>query len=264
MAGLAKSTFFYHQARTPRPDPQAQLRQAVEDVFNENRSRYGHRRVHERLRQLGWQVSKKTVCKLMRQANLLCKVRRKRKFSNHAGAVGTVAPHLLERQFHADAPNQKWVTDITEFKVGEQKLYLSPLMDLFDHQIISHRMATSPNLELSNSMLKEALDRLEPGEAPLVHSDQGFQYRHSSWGELITSAGATQSMSRRGNCYDNAVMENFFGHLKEEVFHHEHYESLEELQEALEEYIAWYNTTRISSVLEGMSPVQYRAHALST
>ncbi|BAS17280.1 uncharacterized transposase-like protein HI_1721 [Arthrobacter sp. Hiyo8] len=155
------------------------------------------------------------------------------------------------------------MTDVTEFSVGDRKLYLSPVMDLFDRQIISYTLGISPNLELTNTSLSKALTTLKDGEKPLVHSDQGFQYQHHSWRNLLSAAGAAQSMSRKANCYDNAVMENFFGHLKEELFHRVRFISTQALTAALHEYISWYNTERISTKLEGLSPVQYRAQALA-
>jgi putative transposase len=203
------------------------------------------------------------VLKLMRSLQLLCKVRRRKRYNSHQGEQGRIAPNLLNRQFDAEAPNQKWVTDVTEFSVGDRKLYLSPVMDLFDRQIISHAISTSPNLALTNASLKEALACLEPGQQPLVHSDQGIQYQHLTWRTLLKDAGAVQSMSRKGNCYDNAVMENFFGHLKEELFHRVRFLNTEALATALNEYIRWYNNERISTKLKGLSPVQYRAQTLA-
>ena len=118
-------------------------------------------------------------------------------------------------------------------------------------------------MELTNSSLSKALAGLEQGRAPLVHSDQGFQYQHLTWRSLLDRAGAVQSMSRRGNCLDNAVAENFFGHVKEELFHRERFETVEDFTQALEEYIEWYNTTRISTALQGLSPAEYRTQALA-
>jgi putative transposase len=199
----------------------------------------------------------------MRALRLVCKVRRKKRYNSYQGEQGKIAPNELKREFEADRPNQKWVTDVTEFAVGDRKLYLSPVMDLFDRQIISYTIGTSPNLALTNTSLRTALACLEPGQQPLVHSDQGFQYQHASWRALLAGAGAVQSMSRRGNCYDNAVMENFFGHLKEELFHHVRFLDADALETALHDYIRWYNTDRISTKLKGLSPVQYRAQALA-
>ena len=263
VAGLARSTFFYHQAHLQAPDPKAELKAAITGIFTTNHARYGHRRIHSELLKKGWTVAKKTVLKLMRALGLDCKVRRRKRYNSYQGEQGTAAPNLLNREFNATAPNQKWVTDVTEFSVGDQKLYLSPVMDLFDRQIISHTMGTSPNLDLTNTSLREALTCLEPGQQPLVHSDQGFQYQHASWRALLEGAGAVQSMSRNGNCYDNAVMENFFGHLKEEMFHNMQYISTDALAAHLNEYIHWYNTKRISTKLKGLSPVQYRTQALA-
>jgi putative transposase len=263
VAGLARSTFFYHQARLQGPDPKEKLKAAVTEIFGTNHGRYGHRRVHTELVKQGWTVAKKTVLKLMRSLQLFCKVRRRKRYNSYPGAQGRIAPNLLDRQFEADAPNQKWVTDVTEFSVGDRKLYLSPVMDLFDRQIISYSVGSSPNLELTNSSLRSALACLEPGQQPLVHSDQGVQYQHVSWRTLLAGAGAAQSMSRKGNCYDNAVMENFFGHLKEELFHHVRFISTDALATAVNEYIHWYNNERISTKLKGLSPAQYRAQTLA-
>jgi putative transposase len=263
VAGLARSTFFYHQARLQAPDPQAALKAAVTEIFEKNHGRYGHRRIHTELAKQGWTVAKKTVLKLMRALRLVCKVRRKKRYNSYQGEQGRIAPNVLNREFEADEPNQKWVTDVTEFRVGDRKLYLSPVMDLFDRQIISYTVGSSPNLELTDTSLREALTTLEAGQQPLVHSDQGFQYQHASWRTLLEGAGAVQSMSRKGNCYDNAVMENFFGHLKEELFHRVRFLSTDAPAAALHEYIRWYNTERISTKLKGLSPVQYRAQALA-
>jgi putative transposase len=263
ITGLARSTFFYHQARLQAPDPREALKARVIETFEKNQGRYGHRRIHTELVKQGWTIAKKTVLKLMRSLRLVCKVRRKKRYSSYKGDQGKVVPNVLNREFQADGPNRKWVTDVTEFRVGDRKLYLSPIMDLFDRQIIAHAISSSPNLQLTNASLREALSCLEPGQQPLVHSDQGFQYQHASWRNLLKSAGAVQSMSRKANCYDNAVMENFFGHLKEELFHRVRFLSADALSAALHEYIRWYNTERISTKLKGLSPVQYRAQALA-
>ncbi|MET4588572.1 IS3 family transposase [Arthrobacter sp. 754] len=262
-AGLARSTFFYHQARLQAPDPQEAIKAAVTEIFKKNHGRYGHRRIHIEMVKYGWTVAKKTVLKLMRSLGLVCKVRRRKRYNSYQGGQGRIAPNVLNREFEADAPNRKWVTDVTEFSVGDRKLYLSPVMDLFDRQVISYSIGMSPNLVLTNTSLRQALACLEQGQQPLVHSDQGFQYQHVSWRNLLQGAGAVQSMSRKGNCYDNAVIENFFGHLKEELFHRVRFINTDALAAALHEYIRWYNTERISTKLEGLSPVQYRAQALA-
>ncbi|MDJ0393998.1 IS3 family transposase [Rhodococcus sp. G-MC3] len=261
VAGLARSTFFYHQSRLDSSDKQAELKAAITAEFDGSYQRYGHRPIHRVLKNKGWRVAKKTVLTLMRVLGLHCPIRRRRKYVSYQGQVGAVASNLLDRNFVAAEPNQKWVTDVTEFRVGVQKLYLSPVMDLFDRQIISYSLSRSPNLALTNSSLAGALATLRCSDAPLVHSDQGFQYQHTSWRTLLAGAGAVQSMSRKGNCWDNAMIENFFGHLKEELFHHVRYLDIDALATAVRSYIDWYNHDRISLQLEGLSPVQYRAQA---
>ena len=262
VAGLARSTFFYHQARISAPDRHAGLAAAIRDVFREHHGRYGHRQIQNKLASQGHRVAKKTVLQLMRRDGLYCPVRRKRRYSSFDGAVGQAASNLLARDFTATGPNQKWVTDVTEFRVGDRKLYLSPVMDLFDRQIIAYRTGTTPNLDLTNDSLRDAF-RAAPEASPLVHSDQGMHYRHQSWRAILTKQNATQSMSRKGNCYDNAVMENFFGQLKTEMFHHDRFATITDLTIAIDGYIVWYNTVRTLTRLEGMTPVEYRAHALA-
>lgn len=263
VSGLARSTFFYHQKRLNDPDPRQELKDAIIEVFTTSQRRYGHRRVHAVLRGAGWQVAKKTVCKLMRELNLVCKARRRRGYVSYRGEVGEVADNLLDRDFTATAPNQKWVTDITQFTVADTKIYLSAVMDLFDRQIIGYSISRSPNMALVLESLDQALPTLRAGERPLVHSDQGFQYQHRRWRERLAAVGAVQSMSRKGNCHDNAMIENFFGHLKEEAFTHEAFDSVESLHTALTDYLNWYNHDRICEDQANLSPAQYRAHTLA-
>ncbi|WP_246446340.1 IS3 family transposase [Saccharothrix violaceirubra] len=262
-AGLARSTFFYQQARLARPDPHAELKTAITEEFEAAHGRYGHRRVHLVLSRKGRRVARKTVLKLMNTLGLVCKVRRPRRHRSWQGQTGTTAGNLLNREFGASSPDTKWVTDVTEFRVGDRKIYLSPVIDLFDRSVIAYSCGLSPSLELTNSSLRAAIATLPAAARPLVHPDQGFHYQHVTWRRLLADAGLTQSMSRRGNCLDNAVAENFFGHLKEELFHHTTFDTVEEFTAALHEYIDWYNTTRISTTLKGLSPVQYRAQALA-
>lgn len=176
-AGLARSTFFYHQARLTAPDPQAGLKAAIREVFEASRRRFGHRRVWAKLRAQGWIVAKKTVLKFMRDLGLRCEIRRKR-FRSFKGEVGKTFPNLLQRDFTTTGPNQKWVTDVTEFHLDGEKVYLSAVMDLFDRQIIGATIGPSPNLALTNTSLEQAVGRLREGDHPIVHSDQGFQYQH--------------------------------------------------------------------------------------
>ena len=262
-AGLARSTFFYHQARLDIPDGHAGLKAEIRRLFDRHNGRYGHRRIRDELRAAGWVVSKKTVLKLMRQLGLRCTIHRKKRYNSFKGEVGTIAPNLLQRDFTATGPNQKWVTDVTEFTVGDRKVYLSPVMDLFDRQIIGYTTGLSPNLQLTNTSLRQALTTLRSGDAPIVHSDQGFQYQHLSWRRILTEAGCVQSMSRKANCLDNAVIESFFGHLKDELYCNTTFLTVHALVTAIDVYIAWFNTERAHSTLKGLSPAKYRTQALA-
>jgi putative transposase len=261
IAEVARSTFFYHQARLARPNPDRELDAAIREVVTRTKGRYGHRRIHRELGNAGWRVAKKTVLKRMRVLGLGCQVRRRKRFTTYRGDIGGAAPNTLDRAFSASHPNEKWVTDVTEFRIGEEKLYLSPVMDLYDRQILAYTTGRSPNLALATQALREALATLGPTDHPLIHSDQGFQYQHRAWQELVARAGATSSMSRKGNCLDNAVIESFFGHLKSEVLL-ERFPTIDALETAVHAYIRWYNHDRTSTTLNGMSPVQYRAHTI--
>lgn len=262
-AGLARSTFFHRQAALKTPDRHAELRAQIHEAFTVAKGRYGHRRIHAVLRRHGWQIARKTVLKLMREENLVCKVRTRRKYSSYKGQVGKIAENLLKREFETDAPNTKWVTDVTEFKIAERKVYLSPVLDLFDRSIVSYSVSQSPTVSFTNESLIAAIGTLAPGETPMMHSDQGFQYQNSSWQKLLSDAEMAQSMSRKGNCLDNSVMENFFGHLKEEMFHRQEFTDTEVFTTELRDYIHWYNTDRISLTLQCLSPMEYRAQALA-
>ena len=198
----------------------------------------------------------------MKELGLKSIVRKKRKYSSYKGEIGKVAPNLLKRNFEATAPNQKWVTDVTEFKVGEQKLYLSPLIDLYNGEVISYNLSTSPNYAQIVDMLDKAFEREKNLDGLILHSDQGWQYQMKKFQTTLKEHGIRQSMSRKGNCLDNSCAENFFGLLKSELFYINKYTSLKELEKDIIEYIDWYNNKRIKSKLKGMSPVEYRSHSL--
>lgn len=192
---------------------------------------------------------------------LRCKVRRK-KYKSYKGDVGKSAPHILKRDFKAERPVQKWTTDVTEFSVSEGKLYLSPILDMYNGEIISYDIGRSPNFQQTMSMLNAALSRYKDLTGLILHSDQGWQYRQMEYQHKLKERGIVQSMSRKGNCLDNAMMENFFGIMKSEMFygHEKEFQTLEKLELAIREYIEYYNHIRIKLRLKGMSPVRYREH----
>jgi putative transposase len=206
-------------------------------------------------------VNHKKVQRIMRELGLKCIVRMK-KYRSYKGTVGKIAPNILERNFNATKPNEKWVTDITEFKLFGEKLYLSPMLDLFNGEIITYTVDSRPVYTLVSGMLDQALEHKTDEDTLLIHSDQGWHYQMPQYQQTLKEQNITQSMSRKGNCYDNAVMENFFGILKSEFLYTEEFDSIEHFKVELDQYIHYYNHKRIKAKLKGMSPVRYRTHAL--
>lgn len=257
-AGLARSTLYYHLARREVRDKYAGVKALITSLFHEHKGRYGYRRLHCLLRKRGWTISAKTVRRLMSAMHLKSPVRRK-KYRSWRGVCGREAENILQRNFRAGKPCEKWVTDVSEFNVRGQKLYLSPVLDLFNGEIVAWAVSRSPAMELVSRMMKKALKRLKGDEKPLIHSDRGWHYQMKSYQRMLEKKGLRQSMSRKGNCLDNAVMENFFGHLKAEMYHRREYEDTEELEKDIRAYIRYWNQKRIKLGLGGLSPAEYRA-----
>jgi len=261
-AGLSRSTFYYHLKAQGLADKSAALKAKIGAVYQRHKGRYGYRRITADLRRTGQWVNHKKVQRLMQILGLKSVVRVK-KYRSYRGEVGRVAPNLLDRQFDAAGPGQKWVTDVTEFNVNGQKLYLSPVMDLYNGEIVAYETSQRPVFTLVSTMLRKAFKRLSPSEKPMLHSDQGWQYQQPAYRDMLVTQGITQSMSRKANCLDNAAMESFFGTLKAEFFHLGRFESIEQLQAGIRQYIHYYNHERIKLKLKGLSPVQYRTQALT-
>lgn len=259
VAQLSRSTFYYQAKALEMGDRHANLKARIKALFECHKGRYGYRRITAALRHAGQCINHKTVQRLMGNLGLKSLVRPK-KYRSYRGAYAPV-PNLLDRQFRAERPNQKWVTDVTEFNVRGEKLYLSPVMDLFNGEIVSYAMQRRPQFSLVSSMLKQALSKLRAKETPMLHSDQGWHYQMQAYRRLLADRRLTQSMSRKGNCLDNAAMESFFGTLKSEFFYLNRFDSIEQLQDGLRQYIHYYNHQRIRTKLKGLSPVQYRNQA---
>jgi len=187
--------------------------------------------------------------------------RRKSKYKSYKGEVGKIAPNILNRTFNAIEPFKKFVTDVTEFNVCDDKIYLSPILDLYNNEILSYAISQSPNFSQTREMLQGLFNKLPKQASLILHSDQGWQYQMKEYQRALQEHNIVQSMSRKGNCLDNSVMENFFGRLKVEMFYGEKFETVDEFVHCLEEYINYWNTERISLKLNGMSPVQYRTHS---
>ena len=225
-------------------------------IYHENKGRYGYRRITAELRKRNFLLNHKTVQRLMKELGLVCRVRMK-KYRSYKGEVGKIAPNLLNRDFRAEKPNQKWVTDVTEFGLFGEKLYLSPILDL-----ISYTISDRPVLSMVTTMLDEAFAKIPVGTNLILHSDQGWQYQHRRYQRMLREKGIRQSMSRKGNCLDNAVIENFFGLLKSELLYLQEFRSMEHFKLELIEYLDYYNR-RIKAKLKGLPPAIHRQQALS-
>ena len=261
-AELPRSTFYYQKQALAVSDKYQAVKAQIKTLFAEHQGRYGYRRIRLALRTKGHWLNQKTVQRLMQELGLKSLVRPK-KYRSYQGECGKVAPNILQRRFRAERPNQKWVTDVTEFNVKGEKLYLSPVLDLYNGEIISFEMARRPVFALVGQMLQKAIAKLGADEKPLLHSDQGWQYQMAAYRQQLAEKGMVQSMSRKGNCHDNATMESFFGTLKSEFFYLKKFSSLEQLEKGIVEYIHYYNHDRIKLKLKGLSPVQYRTQPLS-
>lgn len=255
---MARSSFYYHNLRS-KIDKYQDIKKQIKSIYHQHKGRYGYRRITDELRKLGIIINHKTVLKLMNSLELKSLIRRK-KYQSYKGEQGKIAPNVLQRAFKADNPNQKWVTDITEFKVKDKKLYLSPVMDLYNQEIISYQLSERPVFNQVIQMLKKAFKTTKNTKDLILHSDQGWQYQMKPYQALLKKKGIVQSMSRKGNCLDNAIIENFFGILKSELFYLKKFNSIDELKNEIKQYIYYYNNERIKSNLNKMSPIQYRTH----
>jgi len=257
IAEIPRSTYYYWVKALQRPDKYLEIKELIQQIFEKNEGRYGYRRITLECHNRGYVINHKTIQQLMKQLGLKSMVRMK-KYRSYRGDIGEAAPNILDRDFHADKPNQKWVTDVTEFSMFGEKLYLSPILDLYNGEIISYQFEKRPVFKLVTDMLEKAFEKIELDDCPILHSDQGWQYRMKRYQQLLQERNITQSMSRKGNCFDNAVIENFFGHLKSELLYLQNFNSMEHFIQELEKYIYYYNNHRIKAKLKGLSPVQYR------
>ena len=249
VAQLPRSTYYYYVNKAKKPDKYTKIKEEI--------IRYGYRRITLELHNRGYQINHKAVQRLMKILGLKCMVRIK-KYRSYKGQIGKIAPNLIQRNFKAEAPNQKWTTDITEFSLFGTKLYLSPILDMYNGEIVSYNISEHPVLNQVLDMLDKAFLKISDNTNLILHSDQGWQYQHKQYQKRLQKKGIRQSMSRKGNCLDNSVMENFFGLLKSELLYLQEFSSIEEFRIELERYIDYYNNKRIKSKLKGLSPVEYR------
>ena len=243
-------------------DKYESAKEEITAIYHENKGRYGYRRITAELHNRNQPLNHKTVQRLIKELGLVCRVRMK-KYRSYKGEVGKIAPNLLNRDFRADKPNWKWVTDVTEFSLFGEKLYLSPILDLCSSNLVSYTISERPVLSMVTSMLDKAFEKIPDGTNLILHSDQGWQYQHRQYRRMLREKGIRQSMSRKGNCLDNAVIENFFGLLKSELLYLQKFQSMEHFKQELIEYLDYYNNRRIKAKLKGLPPAIHRQQALS-
>ena len=257
---MAKSSYYYQRAVMKQSDKYAEIRIRIKIIFQENRNCYGYRRIHGELKKIGITVSEKIVRRIMKEEHLTVPTKRMKKYSSYKGEITPEVDNIINRDFHAEQPNTKWLTDITEFAIPAGKVYLSPVIDCFDGMVVKWNIGTTPDSILVNKMLEDAIGTLLPSEHPLVHTDRGCHYRWTGWIERMQAAGLTRSMSKKGCSPDNAACEGFFGRLKNEMFYGRSWVgvSMDDFINEINSYIEWYNTKRIKQSLGYMSPAEYR------
>ena len=253
---MAPSTYYY--SIKERPDKYADLRKEIARVFEKHKGRYGYRRICLQLREEGYTFNHKTVAKLMAEMGLHAH-KHKRHYRSYKGEVGRIAPNVLEQNFEAEAPNRKWTTDVSQIEIKGKKCYLSPILDMWNGEVISYTLSSRPDMSMVVNMLRKAFRKHQSLTGLVMHSDQGWLYQQTHYQYLLREHGIIQSMSRKGNCLDNAMMENFFGLMKNELLYPNDWDNIETFKTALIQYIRYYNHDRIKLRLK-TSPVKYRTH----
>ena len=258
-AKMARSTYYYQLKQLAKEDRDKALKAEIQAIYDEHKGNYAYRRIYLELRNRCYLVNHKKIQRLMTAMGLKARIRRNRKYSSYKGEIGKKADNLINRQFQASKPYEKCYTDVTEFALQEGRLYLSPVLDGYNSEIIDFTLSRSPDLKQVQTMLDKAFPA-ESYKDTILHSDQGWQYQHQSYHHFLKAKGIRPSMSRKGNSPDNGMMESFFGILKSEMFYglETSYQSLDELEQAITDYIYYYNNKRIKIKLKGLSPVQYR------
>ena len=231
----------------------------IQDIYDQNKGLYGVRRVYRELVNRGFHINHKKVQRLMHKMSLKGK-RPKEKYHSYKGKVGKVADNIINRDFSTNAPLEKWTTDVSQFNFSWGKCYLSPILDMNTNEIISYDLSLHPNMKQIINMLDKAFKKFPNTKGLIFHSDQGWQYQHKTYRKRLKDQGIIQSMSRKGNCYDNCIMETFFGRIKNEMYYgnEKEYKSFSQFKKAVDEYIDYYNNQRIQSKTKWMPPVKYR------
>lgn len=258
IAELKRSTY-YEIIRKENIDKYREIKEKILEIYNASNKIYGYRRIRQELIKAGYKISKKLTLKLMKELKIQgIRSKSKSKYNSYKGEEGTVVENLLNRDFEANNINEKWVTDISELKINGVKLYLSPLIDLYNDEVISYELTKSPTIEVVKKMVEKGIKRLKEGNKPILHTDQGTQYRSASYQKYLQNNNIQPSMSRKGNCWDNAKAENFFSILKNEFYYVQRFKDEKDFRKKLEKYIQYYNEKRIKEKLNWMSPIEYR------
>ena len=236
---MPKSTYYFETSKTDIDSTKnKELCELIKTIFFENKERYGFRRIQVELKNRGLVVNHKKVIRLMRKMDLKAKIK-KQKYHSYIGEVGHIADNIIDRDFNAAVPNKKWTTDVSQFNCPFGKVYLSPILDMGAGDIVSWDLSLSPNMEQVKRMLDQAFIKYPDLEGLVFHSDQGWQYQHKYYQGRLKEMGIIQSMSRKGNCIDNCIMESFFGTLKNEMFygHESEFKTFEEFKRAIKEFV---------------------------
>lgn len=253
---------YYRYLKRRNHDPDKVMKEQIQTIYEQRNKTYGYRRIQGELeRQYLHQVNHKKVLRLMQELDLKAIIRRKRQHTSTyqvATSDGRIAENLLQRDFEAEKLNQKWVTDVTQFRVDEERLYLSAIKDLCSKEIVAYHISLRNDNPLVLETFNKAFEKHKDVTGLIVHSDQGYQYTSHAYHDMLPKVGAQISMSRRGNCFDNAAMESFFSHLKAEALYPYDIRSLDEAQKRIEEFIRFYNEERIQLKLNKLTPVEYR------
>nr|WP_245531244.1 IS3 family transposase [Bacteroides coprosuis] len=259
---MARSTFYYHIKPQNKSSKENFHIELIKNIYQQHKGLYGYRRITAQLRKMGYLINHKKVLKIMNQLDI--KGKRKepsiRNYNKEEGDGQEISENLINRDFHADQPYRKWATDLTQIKIKDKWLYLSPILDMYNGEIISYSLSNNPTTKLVIETLDKAFKKVKSVKGIIIHSDRGMQYQSKEYRKALVNYKMTPSMSRKGNCYDNAMMESFFGSLKLELIYNQRFESEQELIQKIHQYIDYYNNIRIKNRLKGMSPVEYRTH----
>lgn len=261
---MSKSTYFdVLKNQETRKHKDDELFNLIKEIYEKNNKKYGYPRITIELNNMGIHINRKRVARIMKEHHLSAQPR-ERKYCSYKGDVGVMAPNLVHRQFDLGLPYKIFGTDVTQFRIGEEKLYLSPIIDFHTREIVSYDISVSPNMLQIKRMMYKLIDKYgDKINGTILHSDQGWQYQQKWYQDYLKEHGMVQSMSRKGNCLDNSPTENFFGRLKEEVFYGQEwrYENVQELKTAIIKWIKYYNEERIVLALK-TSPIKYKRNLM--